>query len=256
MPPSEQPERPDDALSSLWSIDRVIDSWRVHDGTVIGMRAHAARFEDAVEDVFVSRMAIPADPPWEDIWASVAAATPAEGEFFPRMTAALGEDGDRLKIEHELRRAPERRPTTSLAVAPDTRTHPTVKGADLETLASLREVAVELGDDDALLVDDRGNIVEAANGAILAWRDGQLVRPASERLLPSVTVVVLTGLLRRRGEDLRRVRIRLEDADELWYVNALHGISPVRSVDGEERPVDEARAARWQATLEAQRQPL
>lgn len=256
MPPFEQPERPDDAVSSLWTIDRVIDSWRVSEGGVIGMRAHAARFEDAVEDVFVARMDVPADPPWDDIWASVADATPKEGQFFPRITAMIGEEGDRLKIEHELRLAPERRERTSLAIAPDTRAHPAVKGADLDALATMREVAVELGDDDALLVDERGEIVEAAHGAILAWRDGELVRPASSRLLPSITVVVLTGLLRRRGLDLRRARIRPDDADELWYVNALHGISPVVSIDGEERPVDAARASMWQASLEAQRQPL
>ncbi|MDO5051887.1 MAG: aminotransferase class IV [Pseudoclavibacter sp.] len=263
---------------------RVIDSWRVADGRVLAFRRHRERFRRAVEASFgqapgsgPERRVLPDEGAWEDFWGRVRAGTPRAGEWFPRASARLVRirvpEEDRVRpcveFDFELRPAPPRRLETRLTILPDARALPEVKGADAAWCAAARARAQEAGADDALLVDGRGRIAEAAHGAVLGWRDGVCLLPPREgehgpRRLQSVTVAVLAGLLPRLGVPLAREALRAaalggagpERVDGLWYVNALHGVSPVTAVDGRALPVDAALARTVRRALESRRVPL
>lgn len=280
---------PPAAASSAGDALIVIDSWRVVHGRVLAFDRHRSRFEAAVAACFggsapagapQDRRVLPDRGAWGAFWDRVRNGTPRAGEWFPRVTARLvrmlvpGEHVVRPCVElgFELRPAPPRRLETRLVTVPDERIMPLVKGADLTWCGQARERAVAAGADDALLVADDGELIlEAAHGAVIGWRDGTCVLPPPPgpdgRALASVTVSVLSGLLPKLGVPVERGSLRLRqiagDAgasggiEAIWYVNALHGVSPVTLLDG--RPVMTAEPAlvrTVQRAIEARRVPL
>lgn len=153
------------------------------------------------------------------------------GACWPRLEAFA--DG-RLLLH--VRPAPARRPTTRLWTLPgaDLRTRPRHKGPDLAALAVARRAAQAHGADDAVLLDAAGHVLEAASGAIAWWEGEDLCLPASEQGLPSVTLTRAVAAAGAAGVAVRR-RDRAPSAlagRAVWYLNALHGISPVVSWTG------------------------
>lgn len=247
----------------------VVESWRVESGRVIAHAAHRERFERSVGELFgeaaTERPLLwtgsPAgnnagDADWARVWTDVSESVPLADTWFPRLSARL--DGDRVLVELNLRPAPEARPLTKLVTRLDERRWPTVKGPDFPYLATLKAGAVEAGAADALLVDERGVITEAAHGTVVGWRGETLVVPAASRRVPGTTLGVLEKLLatagvpRVEGELLADPLTASADRgwDELWYLNTLHGISPVSMLDGTRLGLDVARVRRWRPRLE------
>lgn len=234
----------------------VIDSQLVRDGRAAHPHAHLERFAAALETAFGVRS--PGRAAVEAFWREGIASIPATGSWFPLAQAYLV--GDEVRLEFTVRPAPPVRATTRLAIAADQRRFPLLKGADGERTAGDRGAARDLGDDDALYLDARGRVIEAANGAVVGWRrertdDGVadvLVLPDTDRALPSTTVAAMRGSL---ADAAVPARASVEpfapaDVDELWYVNALHGLTPVVGIDGAERDYDAARLADWRGLAE------
>ena len=176
---------------------RRVESFLVRDGRAVRPDLHARRFGPGYPDV---------------------ADIPAEGEWFPRVTAA----------GIELRPAPPLRTATRLWIpdTPDPRALPQVKGPDLPALGELRRQAQEQGADDAVLHRD-SFVVEAANSAIVFFDDGMPVVAPDEWRLDSTTVraTVEAGLILQP----RRAQITIEQALALpaLCASALHGWTPV-----------------------------
>lgn len=247
----------------------VVESWRVESGRVIAHAAHRVRFERSVGELFgdaatqqpliwagSSAGTNPVDADWRRIWADVSESVPLADAWFPRLSARL--DEHRVLVELTLRPAPDVRPLTKLVTRLDERRWPTIKGPDFPHLAALRQSAAEEGAADALLVDERGAINEAAHGTVVGWRGETLVVPAESRRVPGTTLGVLEKLLATAG--VPRVEGELladplaasahRGWDELWYLNTLHGISPVSMLDGTRLGLDVARVRRWRPRLE------
>lgn len=201
----------------------VADSWRSEGGRAAALEYHFARFEDAV-----GRVGGPAFD-WALVWRALSRQLERapEPSLFPR----IGLDTEGLILT--VRPCPPARAATTLAVfeGADPRRAPQIKGPDIARLAREKAGAAT---DDLILRDTDGALLEATTGALVRWRDdGLVISNRFDRQLPSVT-------LRQVFDRARGMRIpvhfqplfaaELGDGP-LWFLNAVHGISPVREVE-------------------------
>ena len=189
----------------------VADSWRHSSGRTNGLDLHLQRFARAagpLPDGFVEKL-MP---------------LLSEGELFPRIALSQG------LLLLDVRSAPPPRPTTSLtfAQAPDPRTQPEVKGPDFAAFRAYRSRYQVAGTDDTVISDKHGAMLETTTGALVMW-DGDTLCVPDGVWLPSVTLHQVAARAERLGMRFERRRLHPELAAErpLWFLNSLHGISPV-----------------------------
>ena len=236
-------DEPDD---ELWAAD----SWLVDDGAVAFLADHRDRFRSAcaplVDDDDLTRF-----------WAAAVDALPRSGRWFPRVESSTA---GQLRLRIRPAPPPGRSVTVECGPPGDPRSHPRVKGPDLALLARLRATAVARGADEHLLRAPDGVLVEGVTTSLMWWAGNELCVPADDLpCLPGVTA----ARLRRRAADLG-VRVRGWRAVpdhlaglEVWLVNSLHGIRPVRGWAGTDvRPGPAVRAPYWQAWLVEQARAL
>ena len=146
------------------------------------------------------------------------------GDLFPRISLAA----EQLRLD--IRPAPLARPVTRLtyAQAPDPRSQPLVKGPDFPALARYRAEYQDDGADDTVIVDSSCAMVETTTGALVAWDGETLVLPTGTAL-PSITLHQVTRRAAALGirTETRPLTLELATACPLWFLNSLHGISPV-----------------------------
>jgi branched-subunit amino acid aminotransferase/4-amino-4-deoxychorismate lyase len=230
------------------SID-VVDSWLVDDGRLRALPAHIRRFSSACAGI----AGIPTEQSVEFLRASVQR-VPAAGRWFPRVELIAA--GEVPELQLWIRPAPPRREAVRLWIStePDRRVHPSVKGADLEYLATLRLLAAATGADEAVILSADGRVKEGASTSILWWRRGALCAPpVTSEILRGVTRTVLLRLAVEHGIRVEFEEPKPRDLDglEVWAVNALHGIRPVHQWVG--RSINAGvphQARRWNAWLE------
>lgn len=189
----------------------VADSWRHSNGRTNGLRLHLKRFARSagpLPDGFVDKL-MP---------------LLRNGELFPRIALSQG------LLLLDVRPAPPPRPSTALtyAQAPDPRTQPEVKGPDFAAFRAYRSRYQVEGTDDTVIVDRHGSMLETTTGALVMW-DGDTLCLPDGMWLPSVTLHQVVSRAERIGIRVERCRITPELAAErpLWFLNSLHGISPV-----------------------------
>ena len=226
----------------------VADSFLVVDGTVASMDRHVARFARGLTasniEADVARFV-----------ASVTAAIPREGRWFPRIEAIDYGDGALLRLL--VRPAPDPMETLRLATAlSDPRTNHTVKGPDLVNLGKLRR---DSGADEAILLTD-GFVTEGAWSSVVWWQNDQLHRvdPTLPRLA-SVTESIVVELAQEQGVDVVDTLATPEDLSgtEVWILSALHGIRLATEWrDGPDLSVASERAEDWRVRYVNRRTPL
>lgn len=189
----------------------VADSWRHSNGRTNGLDLHLERFWRAagpLPEGFVDRL-LP---------------LLHEGELFPRIALSQGQ------LLLDVRSAPSPRPTTSLTYvcAPDPRTRPEVKGPDFAAFGAYRSRYQVEGTDDTVIADERGAMLETTTGALVMW-DGDALCVSDGVRLPSVTLHQVVARAETLGLPVvrRRLTPELAAAHPLWFLNSLHGISPV-----------------------------
>ena len=189
----------------------VADSWRHSSGRTNGLSLHIERF---------TRTAGPLPAGFVDAMRPLLRA----GALFPRIAPSSG------LLLLDVRPAPSPRPTTSLTYtqAPDPRTQPEVKGPDFGAFRAYRSRYQVEGTDDTVIVDKHGSMLETTTGALVMWDGDSLCLPDGV-WLPSVTlhqVVARAEKLDMRVER-RQLKPELAAKHPLWFLNSLHGISPV-----------------------------
>jgi len=226
----------------------VADSWCVDSGVALALNLHRQRFMDAVPE---------AQKDAADIFFTAAiAALPRADVWFPRVELR----GTEFFLN--LRPTPERRRATQVITfnGDDPRTHPTVKGPDLEALGALRAQARAHGADEAILVTDDGYVIEGAYSAILWWRGEILCGPPTEfDRIDSVTARSVLTLARALGVDTHEEAVTPAElaGTEVWVLNALHGIRIVTEwVDGPPVAEKPGRLQKWRTRLEALTRPI
>jgi branched-subunit amino acid aminotransferase/4-amino-4-deoxychorismate lyase len=223
----------------------VADSWLVDDGRTRAVEEHWARFGRSCRAHGIG------DDELSRFRASVTAAVPARGRWFPRIELrARG-------LDVRVRPAPPLAAAARVTVAPpgDPRSCPRRKGPDLELLIGLREAARAHGADELLLCDEEGALREGALSSLLWWEGETLWTTPDEHTLPGVTRGLALALARERGVQLGvRSPLPAELAGrEVWLTSALHGI---RVVSAWLQPAQAAGAAQlaasWRTWLAAQ----
>ena len=211
----------------------VADSWRHSAGRTHGLHLHLERFESAAGTLPAGFV-----PAMLELLSG--------GELFPRIALIAGE------LYLDIRPAPAPRAHTRLTYvkAPDPRVQPLVKGPDLPTLAAYRSQYQESGTDDTAIVDAHGDIAETTTGALIAWNGDTLLLPTGVRL-PSVTLRQVLDRCKdlRISTAQRPLTPALAAEYPLWFINSLHGISPVSSIHtphGSITPPPHPAAASWQ----------
>ncbi|WKS55401.1 aminotransferase class IV [Corynebacterium accolens] len=211
----------------------VADSWQHSQGRTHGLHLHLERFESAAGTLPTGFV-----PAMLELLSG--------GELFPRIALIAGE------LYLDIRPAPAPRTNTRLTytLAPDPRVQPLVKGPDLPALAAYRSQYQVSGTDDTAIVDAHGAIAETTTGALIAWDGDTLLLPTGVRL-PSVTLRQVLDRCNDLGISTAQRPLTPALAAEcpLWFINSLHGISPVSSLHtphGTITPPPHPEAASWQ----------
>lgn len=183
------------------------DSWRHSYGHARGLALHKQRFIRGVGAL----------PP--GLWEGAISLLDASEDLFPRISVHKGE------FRFDIRPAPPARTTTDLTLtdAPDPRMVPLTKGPDLNRLAEHRRRYALPGTDDVIV----GDFAETTTGALLGCDGDTLVIPTTVHL-PSITQTLVTQRALETG--LRVVTGTLDPTSPVWFLNALHGVSPVRRI--------------------------
>lgn len=252
--------------------DRVIDSFLVVDGRAARLKLHIDRTAEALEDAFGDRFAVPSREQVRRVYAEGLAKVRRVGAWFPLVEARVIAETQVAIAFNPHRPAPPRRTETRLAIARDHRQFPTLKGADADVTEADRAMARDLGDDDALYLDADGYVIEAANGSVIGWDGTTMVNTSISGVLDGTTNMAMLDHLQRTREmptldrdqyelvvnetDVTLNVFRADEVDELWYLNALHGITPVVALDGRERHYDRRRLHAWQAAAATWWEPV
>ena len=100
-----------------------------------------------------------------------------------------------------------------------------------------REEGRRAGADEALLLNTQGLLAEASTANLFIARDGGLTTPpVSDGALPGITRDAVLELVRDAGIAAREASLTLDDlhqANEAFLTNAIAGVLPVVSVDGQ-----------------------
>ncbi|MGO1570847.1 MAG: aminotransferase class IV [Canibacter sp.] len=219
-------------------MQRVIDSLLVRDHAAVALERHIERMTHAAAKLGYSAEEVTSK------YLAVSKEVPDAGDWFPLIEAT------RDQFEVVMRPAPVLRLETQLRTTADRRRFPHAKGADANVTAADRQFAIDHGDDDAAYLVD-GVLTECANGALLAWTGHGVTVSDSASVLQSTT---LAEFLSHYAGPVTRGDI--DPADELWYLNALHGLTPVTRLDGVQKHYDRERLALWRQRYESWRQPL
>lgn len=183
------------------------DSWRHVYGRAHGLELHRLRF------------AAGAGPLPDGLWESALALLDTTADLFPRISVLNG------AFRFDIRPAPPVRATTTLTLtdAPDPRTTPLIKGPDLERLAEHKRMYATAGTDDVIV----GHFAETTTGALVGWTGDRLVVPEATHL-PSTTLALVVARARTLG--IHVDHRTLNPNEPMWFLNALHGVSPVRRI--------------------------
>ena len=114
---------------------------------------------------------------------------------------------------------------------------PAIKSCNLlNNILAIREAQAQ-GAEEALLLNDRGELAEGASTNVFVVKDGALrTPPLAAGILAGITREVLFGLIQGLGLPLREEPIGLEglrDADEAFVTSSTREAMPIRSVDGQ-----------------------
>ncbi|MDE2387300.1 MAG: aminotransferase class IV [Actinomycetales bacterium] len=215
-------------VAELADVDLVAaDSWLVEDAAVRNQEKHFERFRKAA----LSQPSSPSNETLDAFFAAVIAQVPTAGRWFPRIEFHA-EKAEPLFLK--LREAPAQLGDAALWTLdePDPRATPTIKGPDLSLCMQLRRKAQVHGADEAVLLNESGNIVEGALSSIVWWQGNVLCAPDdSTEWLDSVTRHEIFETANQLGLETRFVSAKPTDLVdcEIWVLSSLQGIRRVNN---------------------------
>lgn len=233
----------------------VADSFRVRVNPVTsrsevrGWRNHLERFRTGVESVLPSMDR----SSFDTFLAEATRAIQDYGEGFPRLEL-WGTPGAPSELSFALRPLPPLGTEIELCSAPGTVLDtPSLKGPNIARLAALNQ---QLGRE-ALLTDTAGCVLEGATTSLIWWcpadQNGYVVANQESRVA-SVTEALLGEIVPLTPRSIHPSELR---GQEVWAINALHGIRVVTAIDGvpAQQP-DQERLGRYQRALDRRWDPL
>ena len=212
----------------------VASSFLLREGFMVGKKDHEKRFSHSASS---QGLINPVTEFLEAVWAFL----PHKGILFPRVDVT-----DRGELEVIIRPAPPLAETLVLATTQeDPRTVPAIKGPDIPVLGTLREKALSLGADEAILTCE-GKIVDGATTALVWVMDDDIYQlPMSQPRVESITVKQLPYMTGQKLKEQAVAPQQLESC-EVYALNALHGVRAVTKwIDGPQLTVNKDRLNDW-----------
>jgi branched-chain amino acid aminotransferase len=122
-----------------------------------------------------------------------------------------------------------------------------------------RDEAAAAGADEAILLNELGNVAECSSANIFCLQGGVLVTPDFDSgILPGVVRDIVIGLAGREGIPVSEEHMPLEKlirAQEVFITSSLRGVMPVCQVGervfGKDRPITDRLSALYSAELDA-----
>ncbi len=109
----------------------------------------------------------------------------------------------------------------------------------LDNVLALKE-ALELGADDALLLNEAGSVACSSAANVFAMSGSRLLTPPiADGVLPGITRALVLGLAPGCGLSVAEVSLKLEDlrgADAVFLTNSVRLLDRVRRLDGTDLP--------------------
>jgi branched-subunit amino acid aminotransferase/4-amino-4-deoxychorismate lyase len=202
----------------------VADSYLVEDGKVRSYQLHLDRFTRGLR-----QKAPELEDSFEPFLKQALALIPRTGRYFPRFEIQEGP-----VFVFMLREAPEQLGPATLWTYPypDPRKDLSTKGPELATGVELRSLAQAEGADEAILLNEHGEVSEGALSSLVWWRGDVLCAPGNEiPWLESVSRTEIFQIAESMG-----IKTRFEHAIpeelaglELWLLSSLQGIRTVKS---------------------------
>ena len=202
----------------------VADSFLVEDGKVRSYNLHLDRFRRGM-----LQKAPELSSSFEAFISKAQDLIPRSGRYFPRIEIQASET---LTYIFMLRDAPEQLGAATLwsYPYPDPRKDLSVKGPELALGAELRSLAKAQGADEAILLNEHGEISEGALSSLVWWRGDVLCAPGDEiPWLESVTRQEIFQIADSMGVKTRFEHSTPQDLIglELWLLSSLQGIRVV-----------------------------
>lgn len=98
-----------------------------------------------------------------------------------------------------------------------------------------KRIAISKGFDEALLLDDEGNIAEGSGENIFIIKDNILKTPKEGALLPGITRDTIMTIAKDNNYKVEETTLTLKDleeADEAFFTGSAAEVTPIREVDG------------------------
>jgi branched-subunit amino acid aminotransferase/4-amino-4-deoxychorismate lyase len=217
----------------------VADSFRVRvragRAEVRALPRHLARFRASARLV-ATELSLPLSffSDLDDFLETIPGSVVEGGEGFPRLEMRSGSGDSDPDLHLSIRPLPQLSNTIDMRTTGNgplrALPHPERKGPGIPAYSEMRNT---LGAE-PLIINDHGHIIEGGTTSLLWWVGTEACVVASTTRVASITERLVTELLVKSGV---RVCARLATTAELmttevWAFNALHGIRPVRSIDG------------------------
>ena len=116
-----------------------------------------------------------------------------------------------------------------------------VCGYYVNSILASREAAKD-GYDEALMLDQEGNVAEGPGENIFIVKDGKLFTPPSGAILPGITRETIIKIAKDKGYEIEEKELELEevkDADEVFMVGTAAEVAPISKIDDKEIGVGE-----------------
>ncbi len=107
-------------------------------------------------------------------------------------------------------------------------------GNYINSMLALQE-ALEVGYDEAMLLDNEGYVAEGSGENIFIVRNGQILTPDLTSALEGITRDTIFTLARELGYEIREKRITRDEvyvADEAFFTGTAAEVTPIRELDG------------------------
>ena len=232
--------------------DGIFTTMRAELGHVLYLKDHLDRLRQSLTEL---RLTVPLTVDWESALCELLRRNRLEKEVASAKivvtrgrSAMLGlpETGQATVVIYARRYEPPR-PSTyrtgyRLHVFRDGFSPPLSRFKSLNYLYHLtaRQAALDVGADEAVLLDVQGRLTETAAGSLLLRTGGKWWTALSAYQLPGITLRHVMKILEEDGLSVARRSADAADlfsAETVWVLNSLIGVMPVSQVD--QRPVAE-----------------
>jgi branched-chain amino acid aminotransferase len=243
--------------------DGVFETMRVANGRVFRLGDHLHRLADAARRTGIPlpagiAAAVHRTVSANDVADGGARITLTRGRSAPGLRTAGSSDPTLLITVFPYRASSSLLETGARAILSRGRLNPEGLAAGLKHVGYMEAILAQreadaAGVDEAILLDTRGNLAEAAAANLFLVRSGELLTPSLAcGVLPGITRAIVIALASSAGARVREGELRpaeLRGAGESFLTSSLRGIVPLVEVDG--RAIGDGRAGALTRRIQA-----